>query len=163
MLSGRLRGGSRFTMSRALSTSSHPVSGHWSSFPGPERLQNIYGFRRCAIAFFGKFDHTVETRRGEDSVKVSSSSHSRPSFNGGSARGPSPVESFFLGGSLVCPRPRPPESPGSRSVGPLLLRRSVHLYRCVYCEILALEMECCYQILAGSSMNPFESCNFLSG
>ena len=97
-------------------------------------------------------------------MKVSSSSHSRPSFNGGSARGPSPVESFFLGGSLVCPRPRPPESPVAvgRSASPSL-RRSVHLYRCVYCEILALEMECCYQILAGSSMNPFESCNFLSG
>ena len=44
---------------------------------------------------------------------------------------------------------RGPKSPVRPSVR---LRLSVHLNRCVYCEILALGMECCYQILDGSRM-----------
>ena len=65
------------------------------------------------------------------------------------------IVSFFLGRSLPCPRAEitRPSASVRPSVSPSVrLRLSVHLNRCVYCEILALGMECCYQILDGSRM-----------
>ena len=110
--------------------------------------------------------------RREESEKVSSSPRARRSFNGCSAREspppPSPSYHSFSAAPSLPPslpsRSPSPSLPSRSSVGPVAakiagpsssasvrLRGSVHLYRCVYWTILALGMECCYQILDGSS------------